>query len=101
MKKKKKKQIAADEADWLDVVSLNASDAPTWAPEVMHYGIEAAPAFVLLDGRGRATARTGPVVAGVGGASGSETSLSGREALLLSLDAVVESGRPPRAGGKI
>jgi hypothetical protein len=76
----------------------------------MHYGIDAAPAFVLLDAAGRATARTGPVAAapgssGAGGDGGEEAGraggggggggdgLAGREALMLSLDAVIESGR--------
>ncbi len=88
-------QIAADEAEWLDVVALNAADGPTWAPEVLHYGVADAPAFVLLGaGGGAALARTGPVGVGGGGGGGGEGGVSVREGLLTGLDAIVEAGRP-------
>lgn len=99
-------QIAADEADWLDVVALNAADGATWALEVLRYGVDVAPAFVLLDGAGRAVARTGPVGGRGGGGGGGgggddegdDLLASEREALLTGLDAIVDAGRPRGKG---
>ena len=95
-------QIADDEAAWLDVVALNAADGPAWAPEVLHYGIADAPAFVLLDTDGRALAQTGPVLREPRGRDGegegaSAALVSAREAVLTGLDAIIESGRPKGA----
>lgn len=46
--------------DWLDLVEVTADDPrAAWAPEMLAYGVETVPCFVLLSRGGRAVARSG------------------------------------------
>ncbi|GJP58069.1 hypothetical protein CLOP_g20355 [Closterium sp. NIES-67] len=51
-------ELARRNADWLNVVPADVENS-RWLPEVGHYSIKYVPCYVLLDGRGRALAKTG------------------------------------------
>ena len=63
--------VAEKEAAWLDVVSVDADDGGAWAPETLHYDIQAVPSYILLDDKGRAVAgaRGRPADAGAAAAA--------------------------------
>ncbi|KAG2491146.1 hypothetical protein HYH03_010587 [Edaphochlamys debaryana] len=48
----------AGRSQGLEVLQIDAGEQEKWAPELLHYKVKAVPAFVLLDGQGRAVAST-------------------------------------------
>jgi hypothetical protein len=48
------------EAGGLTVARLNSAEPTLWAPEMISFGIEAVPCFVLVDSRGMALGKSGP-----------------------------------------
>ncbi|GMH32343.1 hypothetical protein BSKO_00177 [Bryopsis sp. KO-2023] len=53
-------EVAKREDDWLEVARICTDAQDEWVPEMLHYGIEYVPCFVMLVPGGDAIMKSGP-----------------------------------------